>query len=106
MRPARLRATGKGWVESEASGRIFHASEMVDDVRQGRVHRTEADFTPGFGTAHPQDERRLGHLDDPKAVPNARPQKNDYPFISYQDLCVSDEEREESIRNGTPLVKR
>ena len=90
--------TGRGWVECEASGALRPAGELVHDVKQGRVRRRLADITPGFGTYHPQDIKSLGPLDDPKAILPASPQdKNNY---SKQDLGISDQEIELSIREG------
>lgn len=95
-RPAHLRATGKGWVQCQASGFIREADDMMTDVRQGEVSREFADVTPGFGTYHPQDVRRLGSLNDPQPIPGARPE--DRENLSIQDLGISDQEVRLSIR--------
>lgn len=95
--PSRLKGNnGKGVVECQASGFLRKASDMVHDVRQGLVAKEFADITPGFGTYHPQDLKVLGAMDDPKAVPNARP--DDQNNYSKQDLGISDREIEASIR--------
>ena len=99
-RPRKLTVTGKGWVQSDASGFIREAGDMVEDVRQGTVTKEEADLTPGFGTYHPQDLKSLGILDDPKAVPGANP--IDDQSLSLQDLGISDQEVELSIREDRP----
>lgn len=56
----------------DASGFLVKASDRVDDTRQGFASIDKADLTPGFGTHHPQDVKRLGHLDDPSPIENAR----------------------------------
>ena len=101
--PRRLKVTGRGWTEDESDGLLYHAEDMVDDVRQGRVHRKNADYTPGFGTRHPQDLVELGYLDDPQPIPDARPQ--DELNLSVQDLGITDEMMRDHVRNGTPLPR-
>lgn len=100
--PRHLKATkGKrGWAQSDASGQLFYADEMVDDVRQGRVHRTEADIMAGFGTYHPQDLKVLGELDDPHPIHKARP--IDTHHQTKEELGYSDAEIEASVRQGRP----
>ena len=99
-RPRQLRAKGKGWVECEASGFLREVGDVRNDLRQGRVAKEFADVTPGFGTHHPQDVVSLGNLDDPKSVPGARPK--DDRNLSKQDLGISDQEVELSIREDRP----
>lgn len=94
------RPKGKGLVECQASGFLRPASEMVHDVRQGTVSKEFADHTGGFGSFHPQDVRRLGNLDDPRAIDRSVP-KDDNNY-SKQDLGISDQEIELSIREGRP----
>jgi len=99
--PKRLgKPKGKGLMECQASGQLRHPSEMVHDHRQGMVAREFADITPRFGTRHPQDVKSLGELDDPKAIRDARPKDNNN--YSKQDLGISDQEVELSIREGRP----
>lgn len=98
--PRRLRAKGKGWAQSAASGFVREADKLVRDVRQGRVEKSKADITPGFGTYHPQDLKSLGVLDDPRPIQNARPLDN--ANYSKQDLGISDQEVELSIREDRP----
>ncbi len=97
-RPRRLPVTGKGWVECEASGFLRVVGDLVHDVKQGRVRKRVADITPGFGTYHPQDLKALGPLDDPKSIHPASPK--DTSNYSKQDLGISDQEIEASIREG------
>ena len=99
--PSKVRSRkGEGWREDEASGFIRYASDFVVDVRQGDVAPEFADITPGFGTHHPQDVKNLGTLDDPSPVPDASPADTDN--LSKQDLQISDQEVELSIREGRP----
>lgn len=64
---------GRGWVTCDRSGGTFPAQEMVWDERGGRVHRSYADVTPGYGTMHPRDLPPPIYDADPKPIPNARP---------------------------------
>ena len=98
--PRHLRRKGKGVVECEASGFLRQVGDTRHDLRQGQVAKEFADETPGFGTYHPQDVVSLGTLDDPKAIPHARPK--DEQNLSKQDLRISDQEVELSIREGRP----
>jgi hypothetical protein len=91
---------GKGIKECEATGFLRPIGQQVSDVRQGLVAKEFADITRGFGTRHPQDVVKLGVLDDPSPIDNARP-KNDQN-LSKQDLAMSDQEIEASIREGRP----
>ena len=92
--------TGKGNKECNASGFIRPRGKIVDDIRQGPVAKEFADITKGFGTSHPQDRVALGTLDDPSPVYHARPKDN--KNLSKQDLLISDQEVELSIREGRP----
>jgi hypothetical protein len=96
--PRHLKRTGRGYKQCQASGFLRPTGQLTDDVRQGLVAKEFADITPGFGTWHPQDKLQLGVLDDPTPIPNARPQQT--PELSKQDLLMSDQEIEASIREG------
>jgi hypothetical protein len=96
--PRHLKKDGRGYKQCQASGFLRNTGELADDVRQGLVAREFADFTPGFGTWHPQDRVQLGVLNDPTPITNARPQQE--PELSKQDLLISDQEIEASIREG------
>lgn len=98
--PRHLRVQGKGVIECQASGFLRERGDTMNDVRQGEVAKEYADRTPRFGTYHPQDLRSLGNMDDPKAIPDARPKDNEN--YSKQDLGISDQEVELSIREGRP----
>ena len=89
----------RGWAESDASGAVFYADEMVDDVRQGRVHKSEADVTPGFGTWHPQDVKQIPPYADPSPIPGARPISKGSTTLA--DLDISDQEMERATRTNT-----
>lgn len=98
---SRLPVTGKGWAICDRSGKQGLASDMVDDVRGGRVLRSEADFTPGFGTNHPQDFPRPRIDDpDPKPIPHARPQP---ATQTLWERGFTDADVLASIRAGRPL---
>lgn len=92
--------TGKGVAECSASGFVRRVGDMQDDIRQGHVAKDFADNTPGFGTRHPQDVVQLGALGDPTPIRDAHPL--DKQNLSKQDLCISDQEIEASIREGRP----
>jgi hypothetical protein len=77
---------------------MCYADDRVKDVRLGTVKRGEEDSTPGFGTYHPQDLKRLGPMSDPTPIPDARPQPDTYP--TKADLGFSDDEIKASIRQG------
>lgn len=99
--PKHLSMRGVGVKQCQASGFLRMATgPHVNDIRQGNVAREFADLTPGFGTYHPQDVRQLGDLDDPKPIPEARPQ--DELSLSKQDLMMSDHEIRLSIIEGRP----
>jgi hypothetical protein len=89
---------GIGIRQCEASGFMRTLGKEVKDVRQGLVAREFADITPGFGTKHPQDVVQLGEMNDPKPVPEARPE--DKRNLSKQDLAMSDQEIRASIVEG------
>lgn len=96
-----LPVTGQGWAICDRSGKQGLASDMVEDVRGGRVLRSEADFTPGFGTHHPQDYARPDMSDpDPKPIPHARPQP---PTQTLWERGYTDADVLASIRAGRPL---
>lgn len=97
--PKHLPKDGRGVVQCDASGMLRPAGTLVDDVRQGRAAKEFADLTPGFGSFHPQDLVALGNLDDPTAIPNARPEQ--VP-LSKQDMGISDEEVRNSIKEDRP----
>lgn len=90
--------TGKGIKTCDASGFVRTTGRQIKDIRQGLVSKEFADVTPGFGTRHPQDNVRLGVLDDPYPIRNARPK--DDQNLSKQDLAISDQEIAASIREG------
>lgn len=92
--------TGKGIKRCEASGFLRPVGQQIQDVRQGEVAREFADITAGFGTNHPQDRVQLGELSDPSPIYQARP-ANDQN-LSKEDLMISDQEVELSIREGRP----
>lgn len=96
--PRHLKTDGRGYKQCQASGFLRSSGELREDVRQGLVARDLADTTPGFGTWHPQDRKQLGLLNDPTPIPNARPPRE--PELSKQDLLISDQEVEASIREG------
>ncbi len=91
---------GKGARIDDASGFLRPADDVVEDVRQGLVSRDFADITPGFGTYHPQDLKRLGRLDDPSPIDRARPAQQE---ITAREMGYSDADVERSIRLGIPL---
>lgn len=90
----------RGLAICDASGFVCHADELVDDVRQGKVAPEYADYTPGFGTLHPQDVVQLDALDDPAPAPGG--ERVDKIPPSKQDLQISDAEVLASIREGRP----
>jgi hypothetical protein len=90
--------TGRGWRQDSASGFIRYADDVIDDVRQGGVAPEFADITPGFGTHHPQDVKRLGNLSDPSPIRDADPE--DRANLSVQDMNISDQEIKLSIQEG------
>ncbi|MCP4466953.1 MAG: hypothetical protein GY813_09425 [Halieaceae bacterium] len=87
-------------MQCQASGQLFHAKDIVRDVRQGKVGRKFADLTAGFGTWHPQDLRQLGDMDDPSPIHDGVPKDNNN--YSKQDLGISDQEIKLSIQEGRP----
>lgn len=93
--------SGKGARIDDASGFLRHADDVVEDRRQGYTSKDHADITPGFGTFHPQDLKRLSPKPDPRAIPRAR---TDSPeAVSAKDMGYTDAEVRESIRKGIPL---
>ena len=91
---------GKGWRIDNASGFVTTAQDYTDDVRQGDVAVKRADFTPGFGTHHPQDVVNLPALDDPVPVENAEP--GDNRCLTAAEMNISDQEIKLSIQENRP----
>lgn len=92
------RPDGRGIVQCDASGFLRKPERIVHDVRQGDVAEEFADFTPGFGTNHPQDVVQLPPLDDPQPVEKTSPQSR---IVSKADRgYTSDVELEKLIREG------
>lgn len=93
-------ATGKGLVVCDRSGAQVPADHIVDDVRGGRVRREDADFTPGFGTHHPQDLVDLPVMDDPRPIEHARPLS---ATTSLWEQGYTDAQIRAAVRAGVPL---
>jgi hypothetical protein len=98
MMPKHVKVSGRGWRQDQASGFVREAHDVIKDRRQGLTAPEFADITPGFGTFHPQDVRALGALDDPNEIYRSNP--IDQQNLSKQDLGISDQEVELSIREG------
>lgn len=90
---------GRGYVQCARSGFLRKPHQVRDDERGGQVATDYADYTPGFGTAHPQDRKQLDLGGDPSPVENARPP--DRP-LSKQDLRISDAEILLAIQENRP----
>lgn len=94
---------GRGVRIDDASGFLRPADKAIYDVRQGVVAPEFADITPGFGTRHPQDQRRLPPADDPKPVAHPRTEGNP-SALSPRDMGYTDADVARSIRLGVPLL--
>ena len=92
--------TGKGLVVCDRSGAQVPADQIVDDVRGGRVRKQDADFTPGFGTRHPQDQVDLPQTDDPRPIEHARPLPAP---VSLWEQGYTDAQIRAAVRAGAPL---
>lgn len=88
---------GKGYAVCDRTGGLVPAEERTRDVRGGMVRRQSADTTPGFGTRHPVDVRRVPITADPKPIMDARPGE---PEIYAEEIGLTDQERERRLREG------
>ena len=100
-RVSQPRQNGTGLVVCDRSGAQVPASEIVDDVRGGRVRIASADFTPGFGTFHPQERKDLPPMSDPTPIEHARPAPS--PAQSLWDQGYTDAQIRQSIIDNVPL---
>lgn len=92
------RSDGRGYVQCDRTGRLRKPHEVMDD-QGARVAKESADYTPGFGTDHPQDRRQADEGGDPTPIEYARPQQ---PARTKRDLEISDEEILAAIAGDRP----
>jgi hypothetical protein len=90
---------GEGYVQCQRSGFLRHPSDMMEDYRGGTVAKEYADVTTGFGTKHPRDVFSPDLGGDPRPTPIQTGINEPY---TKEDLLISDQEIEASIRENRP----
>lgn len=91
------RIDGRGYVECARSGFLRKPTNVIEG-RHGNVARDKADWTPGFGTLHPQDVPQPTIGGDPYPISKSR--GVDMVGASKADLAISDMEILSSIKEG------
>jgi len=97
--PKHLPVDGRGYMQCARSGMLRKPCDMIRDDDGLMVAKDYADFTPGFGTEHPQDRNQAVTGGDPSPIDDATGVASP---LDKDELQISDDEIRAAIRENRP----